>query len=99
MTRKFFPILLGTTLFISSCGGSDANTNTGPAAAPSALSQVPAVRLNFRYEADVPGPAELPASNSEERNAAVQSHFDQNRPQEVLDRTVTSPDKKHIAAV
>ena len=99
MTKKLFVILLGGTLYISSCGGG-ANTNTGPAAAaPSALSQVPAVRLNFRYEADVPGPSEQSPSNAEERNAAVQSHFDQNRPQEVLDRTVTSPDKKHIAAV
>ena len=100
MTRKLFLILLSGSLFITSCGGV-ANTNSGLGAAtvPSALSQVPAVRLNFRYEADVPGPSEQPPSNAEERNAAVQTHFDQNRPQEVLDRTVTAPDKKHIAAV
>jgi hypothetical protein len=60
---------------------------------------VPAVRLNFRYEADVPAPDQQAPSNAEERNATVQAHFDQNRPQEILDRTVTSPDKQHIAAV
>jgi hypothetical protein len=65
---------------------------------PSSLSEVPAARLNFRYEPDVPGPTEN-NSRTEERNAAVQADFDQNRPQEGLDKTLTSPDKKHLLAV
>src|SRR5437773_8411169 len=73
---------------------------SGSTAAPTALSQVPAVRLNFRYESDVPGPGnQTPVGNIEDRNASIQSDFDQNRPEEILDRTLTSPDKKRIAAV
>lgn len=69
-------------------------------AAPASLRDVPAVKLNFRFETDVPAP---PANNqtaqSDERNAAVQNDFDQNRPQEVLDKTITSPDKQRVLAV
>lgn len=68
-------------------------------AMPSSLSEVPSVRLNYRYEADVP-PPDAPANvRTEERNPAVQNHFDQNRPQEVLDRTLTSPDGTRVLAV
>ena len=63
------------------------------------MKEVPAVRLNYRYEADVPAPTENAKSAAEERNAAVQNDFDQHRPQELLDKTITSPDKQHILAV
>lgn len=66
--------------------------------APGSLAEVPAVRLNFRFEPDVPGPSEA-VKPAEERNAAVQSDFDQSRPQELLDRTLLSPDKKRVLAV
>jgi hypothetical protein len=67
---------------------------------PLTVRDVPAVRLNFRYEADVPPPTEIPGQRkAEERNAAVQADFDNNRPQELLDLTVSSPDKKHVLAV
>ena len=70
------------------------------AATPTALREVPAVRFNFKYEADVPGPTLDPGkAASDERNAAVQSDFDASRPQETLDRTLTSPDKKRVAAI
>lgn len=68
--------------------------------APPAMKTVPAVRLNYRYEPDVPTPsAEADKANAEERNAAVQSDFDANRTYELLERTITSPDKKHVLAV
>ena len=65
-----------------------------------ALADVPAVRLNYRYEADVPAPADnrINAAN-QERNVAVQTDFDQNRPQELLDKTLTSPDGKRVLAI
>lgn len=66
---------------------------------PSALKDVPALRLNYRYEPDVPAPAVEGKKTAEERNAAVQSDFDQNRPQEQLFTTVLSPDKKRVLAV
>jgi hypothetical protein len=70
-----------------------------PGFAPSSLSEVPAVRLNYRYEADVPPPDAPKDSLKEDRNQAVQADFDANRPQEVLDMTITSPDKKRVLAV
>jgi len=75
--------------------------NQGPASTtkpPSALSEVAAARLNFRYEPDVPGPPET-IGKAEERNTAVQTDFDQGRPEEVLDKTLSSPDKKRVLAV
>ncbi|MGE3468070.1 MAG: hypothetical protein AB7J13_14210 [Pyrinomonadaceae bacterium] len=64
------------------------------------MASVPAVRLNYRYEADVPAPVLDPSQQTDQdRNAAVQADFDTNRTQELLDKTITSPDKKRVAAV
>lgn len=68
-------------------------------AAPPSVKDMPAVRLNYRFEPDVPAPAVNAATESEERNPAVQAHFDSVRPFELLDRTVTSPDKQVVIAV
>lgn len=89
--------LLSAVLFVHGCGNNAGNANVAPAGS---LKETPAVRLNFRYEGDVPAPT-LDASKSSdaERNAAIQNDFDTNRPQELLDRTLTSPDAKHVAAV
>jgi hypothetical protein len=78
------------------CSRADVNQ---PGFAPSSLSEVPAVRLNYRYEADVPPPDAPKDSLKEDRNQSVQADFDANRPQEVLDMTITSPDKKRVLAV
>jgi len=92
---------MAVAALISACDRGESTPNSNGLAAPSSLSQVSAVRLNFRYEADVPPPTEQAPPNAEERNSAVQSDFDQNRSvaQETLDRTLTSPDKKYVAAV
>jgi len=97
--QKFTAGCVVAVTVLSAACSRDTGNSTNATVATSSLSQVPAVRLNFRYEADVPGPSDLPPSNIEERNAAIQADFDQNRPQEVLDKTLTSPDKKHVAAV
>jgi hypothetical protein len=67
---------------------------------PSSLKDVPAIRLNYVYEPDVPVQEGLadPAS-AEQINTAVLGHFENARTDEVLDRTLTSPDKKRILAV
>jgi hypothetical protein len=67
--------------------------------APSTLRDVPALRLNFRYEADVPAPSEQTAPQTEEKNAAVQADFDANRPQEILVKTIPSPNKQRFLTV
>ena len=67
---------------------------------PTALRDVPAVRLNYKYEADVPAPSiEANKATAEERDAGVQADFDATRPHELLDRTLASPDNKHVLAV
>jgi hypothetical protein len=84
--------------FLSGCGDSILKTDKPTA---TAMRDTPAVRLNFRYEPDVPPPAaDSSKVVTDERNAAVQTDFDTNRAQdEILDRTITSPDKKIVVAV
>src|ERR1043166_9592634 len=48
-------------------------------AAPPAMKSVPAVRLNYRYEADVPAPAIDANARAADRNSLVQSDFDKNK--------------------
>lgn len=96
MFLKFISLALVLSLVVVS--GCQRNGPQGNNIAPSSLREVPAVRLNYRYEADVPGP-ELSKATSQERNAAVQADFDQNRPQELLDGTIASPDKKRLLAI
>lgn len=70
-----------------------------PGTTASGLNQVPAVRLNYRYEPDVPPPDPPKNAARDERNPAVQNDFDQNRSQEILDKTLTSPDSKRVLAI
>ena len=71
-----------------------------PTAAPAALRDVPALRLNYRYEADVPAPSDPNADAlTEEKNAAVQADFDANRQQEILVKTIFSPNKQRILTI
>lgn len=93
----YLAILIVGALQVTGCQSTMFNQQN---TAPVAMSSVPAVRFNFRYEADVPAPAS-DANNAlnEGRDPAVQSDFDTNRPQELLDRTILSPDKKRIVVV
>ncbi len=88
-------LLIGSVLIVSSC-----RQNLFQSESPkvSGLKEVPAVRLNYRYEADVPAPVDNKKASGDERIAAVQTDFDQNRPQELLDKTIPSPDGKRVLA-
>ncbi len=97
MFLKFTSFLFLLSLVIV-CGCQRTNDPQGNNIAPSSLREVPAVRLNYRYEPDVPRP-EVVAAVNQERNAAVQADFDQNRVQELLDTTLVSPDKKRVLAI
>lgn len=98
MTPRFLllSLFVAATAFLSGCSTPVGNS---PIVGPSSLAEVPAVRLNYRYETDVPPPTEPAKASQDERNAAVQNHFDLNRPQESLDKTITSPDGNRVAAV
>lgn len=81
---------------LSGCGQSGFRTDSNTTVT---VSSVPAVRLNFRYEADVPAPAAENTGISDEKDAGVQADFDATRTFELLDRTLVSPDKKRVLAV
>ncbi len=66
---------------------------------PTTLRDVPAQRLNYRFEPDVPAPTEEANPQTQERNAAAQADFDQNRPLQVLYKTLASPDKQRVLAI
>ena len=96
MTFRFFMLSSIVGLLFTACSRTGVDL---PGSAPSAMKDVAAVRLNYRYEADVPPPDLTKDVAKEERNAAVQGDFDANRPQEVLDKTLASPDAKRVLAV
>jgi len=93
--RQIAIVAAAVSLLTASCSSGASNSGTPVA---TAMRDVPAVRLNYRYEADVPAPTLNPKS-AEDRNPSVQSDFDTNRPQEMLERTLTSPDKKRVLAI
>jgi hypothetical protein len=95
--RFIAAVIFGGVFLIAGCQNDLFNQQP---TAPPAIRDVSAVRLNFKYEADVPAPTSFPNKGAqEERSAGVQADFDANRPQELLDMTLSSPDKKHILAV
>ena len=92
-----FVLLICISFLSFGCGN---NIFQSQPSATTALREVPAVRLNFRYEGDVPAPTlDAAKTAAEERNEAIQADFDNNRPLEVLDRTIAAPNKKHIAVI
>ena len=88
--------LLAVLLQLAACTGEKMPGGEG---LPSSLAEVPSVRLNYRYEPDVPAPETSDKAPAEEKNPAVLADFDQNRQTEQLDRTVTSPDLKRVLAI
>jgi hypothetical protein len=98
LNRNLAKLILAVVLL--SAFGCQKSIFQSPTVAPASLRDVPALRLNFRFESDTPAPPETNQNaQSEERNAAVQADFDQNRQQELLDKTITSPDKQRVLAV
>ncbi|MEO8573454.1 MAG: hypothetical protein ABI481_05760 [Pyrinomonadaceae bacterium] len=96
MRSFLFILLIAELALASACSRAGVDL---PGSSPTSLGQVPAVRLNYRYEADVPPPDAPKDATKDDRNAAVQSDFDANRPQEMLDKTIVSPDAKRVLAV
>ncbi len=98
ISKKAFAGVLALSLLAACGGGKGASNNT--ATGVTSMKEVPAVRLNFRYEGDVPAPQSDQQNAAEERNRAVQSDFDNGRPQdELVDKTISSPNKQNVLAV
>ncbi len=90
-------IFLFVSMAFSGCQNNALKTSTN--SAPTAFRQVPALRLNFRFEPDVPAPTVNQAAQENQFVPFVQTDFDQNRTQDVLDKTILSPDKLRVLAV
>lgn len=81
-------------VFSAACQSSDFKNSNNASAA---MRDIPSVRLGFRYEPDVPAPTTAnQATRSEELDPAVRADFDGNRAEDILGRTIASPDKKRI---
>ncbi|MDQ6787710.1 MAG: hypothetical protein M3033_12955 [Acidobacteriota bacterium] len=101
MYQKIFAKLILITFVFSAFGCQRNGVFQSPTStAPATLRDVAAVKLNFRFETDVPAPtvSGQPAQ-SEERNAAIQSDFDQNRPQQLADKMIAAPNKQTVLVV
>lgn len=82
-------------ILLAGCGP----RQSGPGTAAITLSGIPASRLYFRYEADVPAP-QLPGETlPADRDAGILADFQTNRPADELVRTLASPDNRRILAV
>lgn len=96
--RKF--LLIFTILNLLVLTACQRNPSDTPTVTASSLRDVAAIKLNFRFENDVPAPPETnPVTPAEEKNTTIQADFDQNRPEETLIKTISSPDKKRFLVV
>ena len=69
---------------------------------PRALRDVPAARLAFRFEPDLNPdalPPQIKAEDADEKLAPVKAHFESQRKEEELLRTVVSPDGQRVLAL
>lgn len=98
--RKFVIILtvISVLFGLNACQSKTSNT---PTVTVSSLRDVSAIKLNFRFENDVPAPPETESvvAPEDEKNNVIQLDFDQNRPGETLERTIPSPDKKRFLVI
>ena len=100
MFQRIFINFLLLAILLPALACQQSGVQTSPTVAPSSLRDVPALRLNYRFESDVPPPEQAnQIVQQEERNGLVQADFDQNRPQEILDMTLTSPDGQRVLAI
>jgi Tol biopolymer transport system component len=99
MFHQTFTKFILIAVLISTLSCQKNNTQT-PTVVASSMRDVPALRLNYRFESDVPAPEKANETvQVEGKNGLVQGDFDQNRPQEILDMTLTSPDKQKVLAI
>ena len=66
---------------------------------PLVLRDVPAQRLAYRLEPDVPVPAEIATEDSNDKIEAIQTDFNTRRQSDALVRTVRSPDGQRALAL
>ena len=70
-----------------------------PTVAPVSLKDVPSLRLNYKYEGDVPSPYGKQAVEEVENDARVLADFTGKRLEDTLIQTIKSPDKQRNVVV
>ncbi len=98
-TVKFLVLLVPAFCLVFTSACQNISSYFPKTVASKSLRDVPAQRLNYNFEADVPLPATNDAVKPTEKFAAVQKDFDERRPIDELERTIFSPDKQRILAV
>lgn len=97
MTKVLLAALLSASILIMGCGKS---VEKEPATiSPVSLRDVPSLKLNYRYEGDVPSPFGKEDDVVVENDAIVLADFTGKRVEETLIRTIKSPDKQRTIAV
>jgi WD40-like Beta Propeller Repeat len=97
---KKLVLIFTLVIFVFVISACEKNVFQSPTVTPTAMKDVSALRLNFRFESDVPQPtSDVQPQNVELKNDAIQADFDQNRSPESLEKTLPSPDKNRFLAV
>lgn len=87
-----FSLFVFSAITLIACQDAPKQTGGG---LPASLGEVPAVRLNYRYEPDVPAPTEAAKTAATEQiDPAIRLDFEQNRSQETVQRIIASPNGK-----
>ncbi|MEZ5307845.1 MAG: hypothetical protein R2684_11935 [Pyrinomonadaceae bacterium] len=90
-------VVLAASLFVA-C---DKNPLAAKEVTAIELRDVPSQNLSYRYEGDVPAPPpeQMTGLVRFERSEPIQNDFDVNRPTEILERTIASPNKERLLAI
>lgn len=97
MKHRFSIFIASLTLLTLGCGSTPEVEQ--PTVAPVSLKDVPSLRLNYKYEGDVPSPKGREEAVVVENDAAVLADFTSKRVDDTLIRTMKSPDKQRTVAV
>ncbi len=98
MIKQFILLMTALVLTVAAAGCSEPPPEP-ESGLPASLRGVPAVMLNYVYEADVPAPEAEVTEQASGIDPAVLAHFELNRQDEIVDRTVVSPDKRRVLAI
>ena len=97
MKLNLSALVISISLLLLGCGSTPEVEQ--PTVAPVSLKDVPSLRLNYKYEGDVPSPKGMEESPVVENDVAVLADFTAKRLEDTLIRTVKSPDKQRTVAV
>jgi dipeptidyl aminopeptidase/acylaminoacyl peptidase len=96
--KKYFSALIAFVSFLLIGCGPTVEVEP-PTVAPVSLKDVPSLRLNYKYEGDVPSPFGKDLVDAVENDAFVLADFTGKRLEDTLIRTIKSPDKQRTIAV